>query len=782
MWPPSFVQMLGLHISRDVTAPVGGYSPPNMLRKWCTEWLDELTPSSPVPLKDLYNPCVSGQDPLSTSVDRLGPARIPNFDFLWTNLLEPATNRQEGSISACGQVRTNFLVGDKAWDVVVVVINSVESNPPIDVVPRFSPSPALNGDGGHLKSSYELRWVMRTVMRSILAEIQLPQSFPTPHRHPKAPLAWVSEAAECGGKLCGPLTSSRNLPLPLVKSAGATCKSVEARRVHRMLAHDPITIPDKLLERRWPKGDHRLALTASECISFAEHEANMRPKALLLMEFASYCSGALCVGRHVGGVSETGKIISADYPAGAKSLTHPMVKEAKYRERTWGSHERPSRLGHVNRTLNHSKVFSAILSPLMAHLRKMVTDVMRLSANSKGLLEFLGKEKGHACPSQTLNDGENRIVSKSIRRTGKVGTKPHLIWMSRSIQAGQDRLFRVRSIRKDLRDLSEYSRPKNLANQITFGEERGRRFGNDPCLQSQLRNHACFVDNPLPHRLSDQSAGCVGRRDFGVFDGGRKMYTSAFASKSTLEAVGEAGYFRCRYRSPQVTQPGENLRKGGDFCLLHETLYHTVVPAYGPTSLNRSGRRRRHGQRGSFSERTAQQCVDMTLDILQQPRRSHVSTVQCCEVLGNSFALHRCRGAWKSASEPRKGKLSLDRQSMIKPTRKPLGYSWTVGPSLLESRRSKLTADLFERQSGCQPTIASNGGGQPLPKYPRPSTCSETTRNQSAPERFPNLSGVHRRSKTRDHPSRPAATSYFGNWFGSAHGCGTLNLHKRVRR
>jgi hypothetical protein len=607
-------------------------------------------------------------------------------------------------------------------------------------------------------------------MLNILTEIQLRKRLLTPLGHPKAPLARVSKSAKGGRQFWRPLLLCSNLSLFAVQGTRTACKSVERRRIDRMLRHDPITVPDELLERRRPERPHPITLLAEKGVGFAEHEAYAGPERLSLMKSASYGARSLRIGRHIVGMSHRCKIVTTNDASIPEPVTHPMIEKAKDRERTRSSHKGTSNLRHIHLPIINDIVFSAISLFFDTHVNQAVSDIMQIITNSERTTEFRHKEPRKACSLKTVYDGGDRIMSETICCTSKVGRKPNLTIMSRPIQSSQDILFRMRSVRKDLRNLGEYRGPKDLSNQVPFGEQACRWNGNYPCLHPEFGDYGRHVHHPLSNRVSQEPTSCVGSRELCIFHRRREKCTSTQSStQSTLETVGESGGFNWYYRFPEVPKTPENLRKGDALSLLDKTLYYRVVTPEDSPTLNRGGSRRRQGQRSIIMERASQQCVDMTLDILQQLRRSHVSTAKRLHMPGYGLSLNRHRSAWKSACKPAEGKLALYTESAIKPARESSGKRDVDADSpLLESSGTQLTADTFKGVCDEEPTVARDRSRKPSTEFPRTGTRSNSTRNQSAPHRFPHLCVLYRSPKTRDWSSRPPTTSYKDSWLRSA--------------
>jgi len=240
-----------------------------------------------------------------------------------------------------------------------------------------------------------------------------------------------------------------------------------------MLTHDPITIPYKLLQGRWSEAFKAPPVFAQEPIGLAEHEAYSRPIRLPLMELASYTGGSLSVGRDVEGMSHSRKVITTNDPLRAKTLTHPMIEQAKNNKTTRGTHQRTPVLSYLHYSIINLTHLSSKLYPASIHVRKTVTDIMRFVPHTQTLGEGLAEVCRETCGTKTSNDSTNRIMSKPISGTSEICAEEDLTAMDASSNPSKTFLFRLRSIRKDLRNALEHAWPDDLSGH-------SHRFGTNP--------------------------------------------------------------------------------------------------------------------------------------------------------------------------------------------------------------------------------------------------------------------------------------------------------------
>jgi len=277
----------------------------------------------------------------------------------------------------------------------------------------------------------------------------------------------------------------------------------------------------------------------------------------------------------------------------------------------------------------------------------------------------------------------------------------------------------------------------------------------------------------FPYGLTEKQPRCKGcvpfRANYGRI---RKVHVATQScAEPALEVRSERGGFGQHCSGSGSSTPSETgsySRPGGP----GTTEDNRVVTSLRPLSFDHSGRRRRHSPEVFPLERPFQQCVDVTLDVLEQEARSHVSAEKSTNMLGNRFSLNRIRCAWKSARKPTEGKLALYTETTIKPREKrpwKMMTSRKGGTPPLESRCAEFPAEILQIPRCLQPTVANDRSRQPLPYFPRTSTRSNATRYQCAPQRCPNLYGVLTTlSTTRNRPSRSPTTCYFRNRYRRA--------------
>jgi hypothetical protein len=238
-----------------------------------------------------------------------------------------------------------------------------------------------------------------------------------------------------------------------------------------MLTHDPITIPHELLKGRGSKGLETTTLLVQQRVCFAEHEANTGSIRLSLMEFAPYVCSPCSVERYIIRMSESGKIISADDSARAKILTHPVVEQTKNRERTRSSHKGTSILSNFHSAIHYLIMFSAIHLFFWAQHAEFIGHEMCFRANSERFSESVTQKCGKSCTLYAVNHGLYSIVSEPISCSSQICGNEDMTRTQTATQSSKDTIFRMRSIRKDLRYPRQQGGPKNLSYKVTFGKQ-----------------------------------------------------------------------------------------------------------------------------------------------------------------------------------------------------------------------------------------------------------------------------------------------------------------------
>jgi hypothetical protein len=112
----------------------------------------ELKLRSPVPLKDLNNPCVSGQDPRACA--RLRPLSLSWFYILCSNSSRSIPSSQISKIGTHADIGINKLIGNEGVTrektvIVNTFVSNVLFNPPV----RVFPSLPVQGKARHEKSA-----------------------------------------------------------------------------------------------------------------------------------------------------------------------------------------------------------------------------------------------------------------------------------------------------------------------------------------------------------------------------------------------------------------------------------------------------------------------------------------------------------------------------------------------------------------------------------------------------------------------------------------------------
>lgn len=265
---------------------------------------------------------------------------------------------------------------------------------------------------------------------------------------------------------------------------------------------------------------------------------------------------------------------------------------------------------------------------------------------------------------------------------------------------------------------------------------------------------------PVPAKEPSRGGGLVpeGTRQSGRIE---RCITTYLRAESTFKFRREAGTLggsrsRTWATSSEValtcSTPGLPV-KGADVRAVAASLSSRFYSSCG---------RRRHRVISSLLECSLHECTDVLLNVLQKPRRRHVSHGESVKVLGYSLSTNRLWRAWQSTRDPGEGQFRLCIELAIKPVDKP---SWEVvssGPrakTLLKSRRSQPPTKVLHSLCGSEPTIPFHRMRGPPPHFPRTSTRSNTTGDQATPESSPKLSGLPTSSTTRIPSSRPAAPS-----------------------
>uniref|UniRef100_A0AAU7YDZ2 RNA-dependent RNA polymerase n=1 Tax=Exserohilum turcicum narnavirus 3 TaxID=3229035 RepID=A0AAU7YDZ2_9VIRU len=748
-------------ISREVTLPVGAYPTPDVRLKRCIEIGAELATSSPVPVENLVNPRATGQDPLSTSVDRLGPPLSRNFDLLWSTLTEPATTCQIGEICAHRCVCANLPVGGElvSW---LRFINTLVIEPRAHLGNSFTELTHRRGYRRVSKSRNVSRWVMCPIMRGVFTQVQFEQSCTTNRRDSEPPFTGMPQSSEHSWKFRVPTPSRCDRPLALVQSTSTTSQAVERVGVHAMLTHDPIAVTDELLQGRRSKRSQTALI--GKGVGFAEYKAYFGSKRLSLMEFATYCRGSLRVGRNVLGVSKRGKVISADDPTPTKQLTHPVIEDRQYREGAWCTHKGTTHLRDIDGPpiLIHAKTFSKLLPCLLGELRSFVTDIMHIRANSEITLEFGTEEGWETSLSQAPDDCQDGIMSETVGRPGKVCREVDHSRHPLSY-ALENTVFRMWSIWKNLRYSRHKGRPENLTNQVSLDKHRGRRDGNDSCLHPQLGDYGRVMSNTYTNCLAKHKRGCKTHVSLGTDSCWVhvKLITPYPLLDRVLEVIRKFGGFLpvwvvSRYSAPRVTTGNTAPTCAGQ---IGHNLVETTLLAI---RFNHCGRRRRHRVTRRLLERTSQRVADMFLNALQVSLGSNMSRREVPCMRGHGFFLHLLTSRWESASEPTKGQLTFHSETTIEERKEPcwevVGLRKTC-TSALKSRTAELRADCLKGTRDFLPSHAIARKGYPPTYFPRTTACSNTTRDQGAPSSLPQLLGVHRHPTTRDVPTRSPSSS-----------------------
>uniref|UniRef100_A0AAU7YCD0 Uncharacterized protein n=1 Tax=Exserohilum turcicum narnavirus 6 TaxID=3229038 RepID=A0AAU7YCD0_9VIRU len=748
-------------ISREVTLPVGACPTPDMRLKRCIEIGAELPTSSPVPVENLVNPRLTGQDPLSTTVDRLGPPLSRYFDFLWSTLTKPSTTCQIRKVRAHRRVCANLTVGGESvprlW-----FVNLLGVEPSTDLGNSRTELTSRGGNRGVSKGRYESGWVMCSAMCVVLTQVQLEQPCSSACRNPKLPFTGMPQSAEHSRKFGVPTLTRRDRSLTLVQSTSASSQAVERARVHGMLAHDPITVTDKLLQGWGSKGPKRRIV--EQCVGFTEHKANLRPKALTLMEFASYCRGSLRIGRDVLGMCESGKIISANDPTAAQPLTHPVIEDTQYREGARGTHKGTAQLRDIDclPILVHTKTSSKLRPRSLRELRLVVTDIMHVMTNSEITLEFGTKKSGETSFSKALDDSQDGIMSETVSRPGQVCRE---VDFSRHepTQPLQDFLFSMRGIRKDLRNSSKESGPEDLANQVSLGEDSGRRDGNDSCLHPQLCDNGGVMSHTS--RRGSQQKRCGVRHVTLRTDNSRvhnELITPYSPLGRVLEVRRKSGRFFIVLVTDDRTTPCATLGNTAppSACQIGQYL---IITSILTVSFNHCACRRRHRVTIRMLECSSQDVGDMFLNTLQCPLGSNMSIREVSRVYVQSFFLRRVTRCWESTSQPTKGQLSFYSETTIQERKELCGEMVGLRKSCTTTLKGSCpqgVTDILKGSCNLFPSHAIARKGYPPTHFPRTATCSNATRNQSTPSRFPKLLGVHRHPTTRDLPLRSPPACY----------------------
>nr|UHR49708.1 MAG: hypothetical protein SaNV6_gp2 [Sanya narnavirus 6] len=603
---------------------------------------------------------------------------------------------------------------------------------------------------------------MCPIMCGVFTQVQFKQGCATRCRDSEPPLTGMPKSSEHSRKLRVPTLPRCDRPLALVQSTSTTGQAVERSCVNTVLTHDPISVTDELLQGRGSKGSQ--ATPIGKGVGFAEHKAYPGSERLTLMKFATYCRGSLRVGRNVLGMSQRSEVISADDPSLAKKLAHPVIEDRQYREGAGGAHQGPPHLRDIDGLpiLVHTKTLSKLLPCLLGQLRALVSDIMHIRTNSKVTLEFGTKECWETSLPKAPDDCQDGIMSETVCRPSKICRKVDHTRNPLSYSL-ENTLFRMWSIRKDLRYSPQKGRPEDLANQVTLDKHRGRRDGNDSCLHPQLGDYGRVMSNAYTNCPAQHERGCKAHVTFGTDS--CWVHVELITPYSLLDRVLEVirkfggflpGWVVSGYSAPRVTTSNAAPTCAGQ-------IGHHLVEASALTiRFDHRCRRRRHRVMRRLLERSSQCVTNMFLNALQVSPGSNMSHCEVTCVRRHSFSLHLLTCRWESASEPTKGKLTFHSETTIEEREEPcwemMGLRKTRA-SALESSTAELCADCFQGTRDLFPSHAVRRKGYPSANCPRTTSSSNTTRNQSTPSCFPKLLGVHRHPTTRDVPLRSPSSS-----------------------